>query len=490
MPTTVNRATLTQLAHTTEAGGVLVNDVHSQLNPTRVRSIEYVRSTADVQRAIRFAREAGLGVCVGGGRHAMGGQQFGAGMLMLDTRAMRRVLGFDAARGTIEVEAGIQWPELVEWLWAAQRDAARPWAIRQKQTGADRLTIGGAIAANVHGRGLTMKPFIDDVEALTLVNAEGELVRCSRTENAELFRLVVGGYGLFGVVVSATLRLAPRRQLERIVEIRTTDSLMRDFDERIAAGFTYGDFQFAIDPRSPDFLHRGILSAYRPLDVERPMPATQRALSDDDWARLLHLAHFDKAQAWERYAEHYLASSGQLYWSDTHQLSTYLDDYHAAIDAHRGGVARASEMITEIYVPRHRLADFMASVADDFREHGVDVVYGTIRLIERDEESVLAWARQPWVCVIFNLHVEHTRAALGRAAEDFRRLIDLGLARGGTYYLTYHRWATREQVLAGHPRVPEFLGAKAGLDPEGVYQSEWYRGMIELLRGRESFARG
>jgi FAD/FMN-containing dehydrogenase len=100
----------------------------------------------------------------------MGGQQFCSGGLLLDTRPLRRVLTFDPERGTIDVEAGIQWPALLAYLSADQAGRASAWAIRQKQTGADRLSLGGALAANVHGRGLTFKPIVDDVESFTLVD--------------------------------------------------------------------------------------------------------------------------------------------------------------------------------------------------------------------------------------------------------------------------------------------------------------------------------
>ena len=117
-------------------------------------------------------------------------------------------------------------------------------------------------------------------------------------------------------------------------------------------------------------------------------------------------------------------------------------------------------MITEIYVPRDRLADFMGEVADDFRRTGVDVVYGTIRLIERDDVTFLPWAREPWACVIFNLHTVHTPAGLEHAEAAFRRLIDMAIARGGSYFLTYHRWARPEQVEACYPEFRDFLAAK------------------------------
>jgi len=463
----------------------LVNDIHSRLNETRVRRIVEAGSVDDVVAAIRVARAEGLPVSVAGGRHAMGGQQFGADAVLLDTRPLSRILRFDAATGLIEAEAGMFWPELIRGYLDLQKDdlqkdSARAWGIAQKQTGADRLSLGGTLGANGHGRGLTMAPLISDVESLVLVDAAGEVRSCSRNENADLFRLVAGGYGLFGVVTSVTLRLAPRRKLERVVEVRRMAGLMDAFAARIGDGFLYGDFQFSIDPASDGFLDEGVFSCYRPVDPETPVPEGQRELTEDDWLRLLWLAHTDKAAGFRRYAEHYLATSGQVYWSDTHQLTPYLDGYHAAIDSRRGR-PQSSEMISEVYVPRPRLADFMAAAAEDFRRHGTDVIYGTVRLIERDDESFLAWAREPWACIVFNLCVEHSAEGIARAAAAFRGLIDRARERGGSYFLTYHKWASREQLDACHPRFRDFLREKRERDPDEVFQSDWYRYCRDLF---------
>jgi hypothetical protein len=48
---------------------------------------------------------------------------------------------------------------------------------------------------------------------------------------------------------------------------------------------------------------------------------------------------------------------------------------------------------------------------EDFRKHNVEVIYGTIRIIERDDESFLAWAKEPWACTVLNLHVSPRRMA-------------------------------------------------------------------------------
>jgi len=451
---------------------VVLNDVHSRLNPTRPAALLPVGSLPALRAAISGAR--GGRVSVAGGRHAMGGQQFTTGGTVLDTRSMSRVLHLDRQRGLVEVEAGIQWPELVDHLQAVQRGEGEQWSIAQKQTGANRFTVGGSVAANCHGRGLTMGPIVSDVESLRVVTGDGSVVTCSRTCNRELFSLVVGGYGLFGAVYSVTLRLARRQLLERIVEITTVDDLVGAVDRRVAAGFRYGDLQFAIDPDSPDFLRRGVFSCYRPVGADRPVPDRQLALGPHDWQDLLVLAHEDKRRAFDRYARHYLATSGQLYWSDTHQLAVYLDDYHQALDRRLGAVEPGTEMITEVYVPRHRLPDFMAAAAEELRRVGADVVYGTVRFTEADRDTYLPWARQAYACVVVNLHTPHTPAGIERSATAFRRLIGLAVARDGSYYLTYHRWAGPGQLLACYPQFPDFLALKRRYDPDELFHSDWY----------------
>jgi FAD/FMN-containing dehydrogenase len=459
-----------------------VNDIHSQLNKTRVDSILTPKNLVDVQSAVRQARSTKKALAIAGGRHAMGGQQFATDAILLDMRQMNQLLRFDEENGRLEVQAGIFWPDLINEYLNRQKDQTQQWGIAQKQTGADNLSVGGTLAANAHGRGLTMKPFISNVESFTLVNAEGNAIPCSRQQNPELFRLVAGGYGLFGIVTSVTLRLTPRRKIERVVEVRTTDGLMAAFDDRIRNGFLYGDFQFAIDPKSDDFLHKGVFSCYRPVDPATAMPEHVKELSDESWRTLLYLAHENKDEAFQRYAEYYLSTNGQLYWSDTHQLSVYPVNYHQQIDQKMHAKYPATEIITEINVPREALSGFLDEVRDDFRKNNVNLIYGTIRLIEKDKESFLPWAKGPFACTIFNLHTEHTPTGLEHSAEAFRRLIDMAVRRNGTYYLTYHRYARREQVLACYPNFAEFLQLKKKYDPHERLQSDWYRHYKMMFR--------
>ncbi|MDH4023135.1 MAG: FAD-binding oxidoreductase [Gammaproteobacteria bacterium] len=452
---------------------VLLNDPHSRLNATWVAVVEQPESAADIVAIVRRAARSGQAISISGGQHSMGGQQFGTGTLHINTAKFSDVIAFDQRRGIVTVEAGIRWPALINYL-GSQQSGARRWSIVQKQTGADELSVGGSMSTNIHGRGLTLAPFAQDIEAFRLVTAEGREINVSRRENAELFRLVIGGYGLFGVVTTVDLRLTPRQQLERHVVVQSLQDLPAAFADRIDDGSLYGDFQFKTDESAPDFLQRGVFSTYRPLRKPRPVPPDQGQLSRDDWRRLFALAHTDKASAFDAYVGYYLGTDGQLYWSDTHQLSYYDPDFEATL-RQLPGYEPGSLMISELYVPRHRLVDFMQAAARDLKANRANVIYGTIRLIRADQDSFLAWARQDYACVIFNLRVRQTGAGVALAQQQFQQLIDRALERGGSYFLTYHRWARKDQVLAAYPQFPEFLRKKLDYDPDELFQSDWYR---------------
>jgi FAD/FMN-containing dehydrogenase len=452
---------------------IWVNDVHSQLNRTRVRELLMPRTRDELAEIVHSASRKGVPISVSGCRHSMGGQQFATDSICIDARGLDREISFDRERGLIEAEAGIQWPKLIRTYLDAQASSKKQWGIAQKQTGADTFTLGGSLSSNVHGRGLTMKPLISNVESFTLINGDGKSVRCSRDQNSELFRVAIGGYGLFGLIDTVTLRLVPRQKLRRVVEIIHADDLPKSFEERIAQRFLYGDFQFSVDEKSPDFLQRGVFSCYEPVDEREPVIA-KKELRNDDWLELLRLAYTDRAKAFKRYSDYYLSTNGQTYWSDTNQLSVYLPNYAQKIRELVGG-EESSLIITEIYVPRPDLPGFLASAAELLRSNGTIVIYGTVRLIEKDDESFLAWAKQPYACVIFNLLTFHTQAGIEASAGAFRGLIDLAIGRSGSYYLTYHKFAKPDQVVACYPQFKQFLELKRKYDPTERFQSDWYR---------------
>ncbi len=487
----------------------LLNDVHSQLNPTRVDRVLRPMSVDDVCAAVAQAARHSQSLSVSGGRHAMGGQAFATDALHLDMTGLAQVIDTDAERGLLHIGAGATWPRILEAANAMRGPSAAPgrpkpltapsggserserggpdgraWAVRQKQTGVDEVTLGGSIAANAHGRGLLMPPLVDDIESLVVVDAQGRALRASRDQNTELFSLVVGGYGLFGVVVSATLRLVPRQRVQRLVDVLDLRDAMQAVRRRVDDGCTYGDFQFVIDPADRGFLTRGVFACYRPVDDPRDDEGDGDVdagadLSSNAWLELLRLAHADKAAAFKLYAQHYLGTHGRTYWADAMQLATYIPSYAdflaRADGAEPSSAPRETLVIGEHYVPRDQIAAYMERAREVLLRTGCEVIYGTIRSIVREQTSFLPWARDDYACVVFNLRTPHTDAGRERTAQAFRGLIQAALELDGSFFLTYHRHATREQLLHAYPRLPAFLARKLEHDPGEVFQSDWYR---------------
>ncbi len=113
-----------------------------------------------------------------------------------DPARLDRILRADVDRGLLEVQAGVTWASLAAHAGAPFLAA---WP-----DGAS--TVGRSAAENVPGP--DGHPVVKHIEAMTLVTADGELRRVSRDASPELFRLCVGGHGVFGPAYSITLRLA------------------------------------------------------------------------------------------------------------------------------------------------------------------------------------------------------------------------------------------------------------------------------------------
>jgi decaprenylphospho-beta-D-ribofuranose 2-oxidase len=195
----------------------------SYCRPDRYRMIEDHRV-----RAHRIAR---------GGGYSYAAASFGAGSLVLDMTRFNRVLRFDASAGLIEVEAGITLGDLFgltgpRGLWLAV------------QPGYPDITIGGCIAANVHGKNPYGEgAFVRLVAALSLYHPRRGTVRIDRESDPELFEMTCGGYGLTGVILSATLRLerlpGSSVSLRRIPIAGLAEGLAQVLDSTEGSAFAY-----------------------------------------------------------------------------------------------------------------------------------------------------------------------------------------------------------------------------------------------------------
>tara|TARA_Y100000588_G_scaffold64755_1_gene64504 strand:+ start:504 stop:1892 length:1389 start_codon:yes stop_codon:yes gene_type:complete len=458
-----------------------LNDVQSKLNETFVSAILTPSTFDEISRIIVDATTASRLVCPAGALHSMGGQQFVANGISISSDALRGIGSLDREARVIAVETGVRWPQLIDFLKGIQESDDAKLTIVQKQTGADDLTIGGAISSNIHGRVLGRQPIVADIAGFNITTPEGVRLHCSRQENEDLFGLVIGGYGLFGFIDSVELRLTENLKLRRHVAERSLEEVIPALEAYTEAGAQFGDFQYMTDESSSDFLRKGILSVYSPVAADEPIPFDQQFLSLEAWKKLFVLAHTDKRRAYEEYVGHYLTTDQQLYWSDEHQLSPYLPGAGDMLFQQMGWQNYASLMITELYVPRGRFVEFMGKTRRALLLEKANVIYGTVRLIEPEHETYLNWARESYACVIFNLLVEHSPVGIESAQRQFQKLIDCALEENGSFYLTYHKWARKDQIETAYPQFESFLAKKEAYDPHNTFSSEWYRHHVDLF---------
>ena len=449
-----------------------VNDAQSKLNQTRVRQICCPGSIDEISQIVQQTKAAGHAISVSGGKHAMGGQQFGTDNVQLDMTQFNRVLNLDQERGVVTVESGIQWPQLIQELHRIHRHnkTTQPWTIREKQSGVDSVSIGGSLSANIHGRGLRSRPFIDSIESFLMVDHRGQTLHCSRESNPLLFSLAIGGYGLFGIIAHVTLRLVRRFKVRRKVEIAVMGDALPLLQQRRESGFAFGDCQFGIDLTGPAESHPAIVPCYLPVNDSTPITESKTSFSAENWAQLYRLSRTDKRQAFDLFSQHYLQTDGQVYWSDTHQLSNAFCGYRSAVDPSEG-----TEMITEVYLDPDKALPFLTRVRLALAARQADITYGTIRLIEADHESFLPWARRRSVCIVVNLHCPRSQAGIRKTKRDFQTILDHTIEFDGSFYLTYHRWALAHHLCAAYPNIGEFFKLKKKFDPNELFQSDWYR---------------
>ena len=171
-----------------------------------------------VRRALEAAARNGPLIARGGG-YSYAAASFGAGSLVLDMTRFDRVLRFEPAERLVEVEAGMRLEQLL--ALTAPRGLILP-----VQPGYPAITVGGCVAANVHGKNPEREgTFRRSVVDVTLLHPRLGTLRVEPGDEPALFELTCGGYGLTGIILAATLRLEALPGWTAVVERVPIESL-------------------------------------------------------------------------------------------------------------------------------------------------------------------------------------------------------------------------------------------------------------------------
>ncbi|WP_162184938.1 FAD-binding oxidoreductase [Allokutzneria albata] len=440
-------------------------DDASTLNPTRVRGVVFAssapESTADALRPLlrRVADGADPALAVSGVRHSMGGQSLLADGWILETQPMRGVT-VDAASGVMRVGAGVTWREVIPVL---NRLGLAPHVMQSNHD----FTVGGSLSVNCHGLQVDHAPISGTVRRLRLLTGDGDVLTCSPTENPELFRHALGGYGLFGVILDAELGVVPNAlYAPGFVTTRTRDYL-DVFKERVYAPnsdveMAYG--RLSVDP--DNLLDEAIIVTLVPvpgsrgtvLPLSRPgRPELTRAIfrnsADNEFGK--------KLRWWlERDVGPRLA--GRI------SRNSLLDEPARIFSGASGSKV---DVLQEYFIPQTRLPEFVQAARDVIRRTEGNLLNVTVRDVRRDDRSVLAYACQDVFGLVMLFEQDRSPAGERRMRTMTRELVDAAIAVGGSFYLPYRLHATLDQLGRAYPAWEKFVDAKHRFDPRGVFRN-------------------
>jgi FAD/FMN-containing dehydrogenase len=438
-------------------------DDASRMNQTAIAEVVTPEGDAPaVLAALRSvlakARRDRLPICIAGARHTMGGHTIAPGGLVIDTAKMSSIEVLGTAARVLEVGSGAYWHDLIRVL------DARGLAVGVMQSN-DGFTLGGSMGANCHGWQPARPPLASTVESFRIVLADGSERECSREQNAELFRLVLGGYGLFGVVTSARLRVVENR----LLEAQRFRASLSAFPATWAEHATGAELAFGRLCPDPDRLfEEALLTVYRAVD-SKTLPSVARIER-----AALKRALF-RGEVGSDYGKGLRWRAETLLGSEAGQRATRNQLMSEPIGLFQNRNPEMTDVLHEYFVPLPAFLPFVERLRGVLARHpDCDLLNVTVRNVLADGDAFLRYARsEVFSLVLLFCHARTPEADAAMQALT-RELVDVALAQGGTHYLPYRLHATREQLRRAYPMADAFFAKKRELDPELIFRNRFY----------------
>jgi decaprenylphospho-beta-D-ribofuranose 2-oxidase len=394
-----------------------------------------------------------------GAGYSYAAASFGGGSLVLDMTRFDRVLRFEPGQKLVEVEAGMRLEQLL--ALTAPRGLILP-----VQPGYPAITIGGCVAANVHGKNPEREgAFRHSVVDVTLLHPRLGTLRIDRQSEPDLFELTCGGYGLTGVILAATLRLETlpgwTAAVERVPIQTLCEGLARIRERTAGAAFAYtwheGTPAAGVFGRG--FVYIGQLPA-GPLPRDAVVPRYRR-LTATSRTRL-------RAPLWSQATIRLLgaafrASEGLRPASSERPLFDAMFPF-----ARRGEYfllyGRRGLAEYQALVPHAAASDFLLALEREARRARPPVVMASLKLF-RGERGLLRFEGDG-VCVTLDL----VRSAAGLR---FMGVLDgLTLEHGALPHIVKDSRLEGAVVSRSYPGYAEFRERRRALDPAGSFRSE------------------
>lgn len=467
------------------ARGGRINDV-SCLNPTPVYGVVQVRDVEDVRRALALARANGLKVSIAGARHSQGGQAFAAGNIVLDMRAFNE-MSLDETARVLTVQSGATWHDIQNRLHPR-------FAVKAMQS-TDLFTVGGSISVNAHGMDHQAGSVGATVRAMRVMLPDGTTHTLSRTREPELFRLVVGGYGLFAIILDADIDVMENAVYRSEREIIDADDFPSFFNNRILEDSTYRLIYGHLSTAAPTFLREMIVYTYKEVDARGASIPPLGPVSGVPLRRLVfNLAKLGpipmRLKWWaEKYIEPRMeACPVRPVGGVDGCLVSRNDPMHDSVPYLMNSLPGETDILHEYFIPRDAFARFVAQLRVKLLSNRANLLNASVRAVRRDD-NFLTYAPREMFAVVLYLNQKTDRIGTARMETLTRELIDLTAEVGGRFFLPYQLHYTPEQLRRSYPEIEAFFRAKDVYDPDHLLTNTFYNKYAPTFPLRAAFGR-
>ena len=313
------------------------------------------------------------------------------------------------------------------------------------------------------------------IRSMRVMMADGSVRTLSRTADPELFRLVVGGYGLFGIILDAVLEVTENviyQTGRRVVSYEDFPALFRD---ELAAnkklGLMYGHLSTA--PQS--LLRELLLYTYEEQDVPDAVIPPLGEVSSVKLRRFV--LNFSKTGSlpmrlkWfaEKNIEPRLESCSvtrnQAMKDGEGCLVSRNEPMHDSVPYLRNNLRGETDILHEYFIPRANFVAFVDGLRQIVQEEKVNLLNASVRVVHQ-EDNFLNYAPVDVFSVVLYINQITDSAGDEKMRRVTGQLIDLTIQMGGRFFLPYQLHYTAEQLEQSYPEIRVFFAAKQQYDPE------------------------
>jgi FAD/FMN-containing dehydrogenase len=446
------------------AASPAVADDISRMNATAVHQFwDIPNNESAAQTGLRGlleeARSNRLHVSIAGARHSMGGQTIAPGGIRVNMLPLKS-MSLNEQTDLLHVDAGALWADVIPYL----DHYGRSIEVMQSD---NNFSVGGSLSVNCHGWQYGRPPIASTVESFHLMAADGAVLRCSRTENKELFSLALGGYGLFGIILDADLHVVKNERLRMEQAVVPLDDAMASLDRKLRDRGTPSMF-FARLNITPKRMFDDVLigtfyseQGKIPKLTHPKLLGVRRAVFRGSVG-----SDFGKQLSWEaetKVAQHLAGSAFSRNQIMNESADWFLDHSDATTD-----------ILHEYFLPRDQAVPFLMEAKALIRAHHEDLLNVTVREVQTDKDTFLRYADQPMIAFVMFFSQGRTTSADQDMEQLTRGLIHAAVRSGGRYYLPYRLHASNEEFLAAYPQSEEFFRLKRKYDPNSLFENELY----------------